>query len=103
MATELANIQSVINGIATQQIPLTAQFNNDGYALLFEPGTYGSASDPLVFQVGYYTEVAGLGAVPQNTTIYGQIDVFPNALDSEPGPVTASYRWAKPATGRTRP
>ena len=30
--------------------------------VFFEPGTYGSAADPLVFQVGYYTQVAGLGA-----------------------------------------
>ena len=27
--------------------------------------------------------MAGLGAVPQDTIINGQIDVFPNALDSE--------------------
>jgi hypothetical protein len=88
-ATELAAIQTVVNNVATQQVPLSAQFNNttnDGYSLFFEPGTYGSASDPLVFQVGYYTQVAGLGAVPQDTKINGQIDVFPNALDSEPGP-----------------
>jgi hypothetical protein len=88
-ATDLAAIQTVVNNIATQQVPLSAQFNNtpnDGYSLFFEPGTYGSATDPLVFQVGYYTEVAGLGAVPQDTIINGQIDVFPNALDSEPGP-----------------
>jgi hypothetical protein len=84
--TELAAIQTVLNNIATQQVPLSAQFNDDGYALLFEPGTYGSAATPLVFQVGYYTEVAGLGTVPQDTVINGQIDVFPNALDSEPGP-----------------
>ena len=82
-ATDLAAIQTVVNNIATQQVPLSAQFNNtanDGYSLFFEPGTYGSATDPLVFQVGYYTEVAGLGAVPQDTIINGQIDVFPNAL-----------------------
>jgi hypothetical protein len=88
-ATDLAAIQTVVNNIATQQVPLSAQFNNtpnDGYSLFFEPGTYGSATDPLVFQVGYYTQVAGLGAVPQDTIINGQIDVFPNALDSEPGP-----------------
>jgi hypothetical protein len=85
-ATDLAAIQTVVNNIATQQVPLSAQFNNtpnDGYSLFFEPGTYGSAADPLVFQVGYYTQVAGLGAVPQDTIINGQIDVFPNALDSE--------------------
>ena len=71
----------VLNNIAAQQVPLSAQFNNDGYAVLFKPGTYGSAATPLVFEVGYYTEVAGLGAVPQDTTINGQIEVFPNALD----------------------
>jgi hypothetical protein len=74
-------IQADLNNIAAQQVPLSAQFNNDGYAVLFEPGTYGSAATPLVFEVGYYTEVAGLGAVPQDTTINGQIEVFPNALD----------------------
>ena len=80
-ATELQAIQTVVNNIASQQVPLSSQFNNDGYALLFEPGTYGSATTPLVFEVGYYTEVAGLGAVPQDTVINGQIEVFPNALD----------------------
>ena len=60
--------------------------------MLFEPGTYGSAANPLVFEVGYYTEVAGLGAVPQDTTINGQIEAFPNALDSATqGPGTNCY------------
>jgi hypothetical protein len=76
-----AAIQADLNAIATQQVPLSAQFNDDGYGVFFEPGTYGSAADPLVFEVGYYTEVAGLGAVPQDTTINGQIEAFPNALD----------------------
>ncbi|HUC13759.1 MAG TPA: hypothetical protein VMS00_04835 [Acidimicrobiales bacterium] len=99
-ASELTAIQTVLNNIATQQVPLSSQFDSDRYALLFEPGTYGSATYPLVFQVGYYTQVAGLGAVPQDTIIYGQIDVFPNALDSEPGPgncfvaATATCYWA---------
>ena len=83
-------IQNDLNNIAAQQVPLSAQFNNDGYAVLFEPGTYGSAATPLVFEVGYYTEVAGLGAVPQDTTINGQIEVFPNALDC----ASASNCWA---------
>jgi hypothetical protein len=83
-AAGLQAIQTVVNNIAIQQVPLSAQFNDQGYALLFEPGTYGSTTTPLVFQVGYYTEVAGLGAVPQDTVINGQIDVFPNALDSAP-------------------
>jgi len=80
-ATELLAIQTAVNNIATQQVPLSAQFNDQGYALLFEPGTYGSSTTPLVFEVGYYTEVAGLGAVPQDTVINGQIEVFPNDLD----------------------
>jgi hypothetical protein len=83
-------IQDDLNNIAAQQVPLSAQFNNDGYAVLFEPGTYGSAATPLVFEVGYYTEVAGLGAVPQDTTINGQIEVFPNALDC----ASATNCWA---------
>ena len=54
-----SQIQATVNAIATQQIP--NQFGTQRYALLFEPGTYGTAADPLNFQVGYYTEVAGPG------------------------------------------
>ena len=50
------------------------------YALLFKPGTYGSAADPLTFQVGYYTEVAGLGASPTDVTINGHVDVYNRCL-----------------------
>ena len=74
-------IQADLNAIASQQVPVTAQFNDEGYALLFEPGTYGSPATPLVFQAGYYTEVAGLGAVPQDTVINGQIEVLANVVD----------------------
>jgi hypothetical protein len=57
---------------------VASQFDSQRYAVFFQPGTYGSASNPLVFQVGYYTEVAGLGAMPQDTVIDGAIDVFNN-------------------------
>ncbi len=73
-----ATIQSDLNSIATQQVPVASQFDNQRYAVLFQPGTYGSAASPLVFQVGYYTEVAGLGAMPQDTVVNGAIDVFNN-------------------------
>jgi hypothetical protein len=73
-----AAIQSDLNAISTQQVPVASQFDSQRYAIFFEPGTYGSASNPLVFQVGYYTEVAGLGAMPQSTVIDGAIDVFNN-------------------------
>jgi hypothetical protein len=69
-----SDIQATVNAIASQQVP--NQFGPQRYALLFEPGTYGSAADPLTFQVGYYTEVAGLGSEPGDVTINGAIDVF---------------------------
>ncbi len=73
-----ATIQGDLNAIAIQQVPVASQFDSQRYTIFFQPGTYGSASDPLVFQVGYYTEVAGLGAMPQDTVIDGAIDVFNN-------------------------
>jgi hypothetical protein len=71
-------IQNDLNNISAQQVPVASQFDSDRYAIFFEPGTYGSAADPLVFQVGYYTEVAGLGYLPQDTVIDGAIEVFNN-------------------------
>ncbi|HEY0716025.1 MAG TPA: glycosyl hydrolase family 28-related protein [Streptosporangiaceae bacterium] len=69
-----SQIQATVNSIATQQIP--NQFGTQRYTLLFEPGTYGSAADPLSFQVGYYTQVAGLGSSPGDVTINGSINVY---------------------------
>ncbi len=57
-----SQIQATVDAIAAQQV--SNQFGTERYALLFEPGTYGTAADPLIFQVGYYTEVAGLGQQP---------------------------------------
>jgi hypothetical protein len=71
-------IQSDLNAIATRQVPVWAQFTSRRYALFFKPGTYGSAADPLVFQVGYYTQVAGLGSTPGKTVINGAVDAFNN-------------------------
>ena len=73
-----AAIQKDLDNIATQQVPIASQFSSRRYAVLFRPGTYGSSADPLVFQVGYYTEVAGLGLMPQDTVINGAVDVFNN-------------------------
>jgi hypothetical protein len=68
-----SQIQATVDSIASQQV--SNQFGTQRYALLFEPGTYGSAADPLIFQVGYYTEVAGLGALPGDVVINGEVDV----------------------------
>jgi hypothetical protein len=69
-----SEIQAAVDAVASRQI--TNQFGDDRYALLFKPGTYGSADAPLVFQVGYYTEVAGLGQSPTDVTINGHVDVY---------------------------
>ena len=66
-----SDIQAAVNGVATQQVP--NQFGPQRYALLFEPGTYGSADNPLNFQVGYYTAVAGLGQSPSDVVINGSV------------------------------
>jgi hypothetical protein len=77
-AMSQAAIQADLNAISTRQVPVGSQFDSNRYTAFFEPGTYGSAADPLVFQVGYYTQVAGLGALPSQTVINGAIDVFNN-------------------------
>jgi hypothetical protein len=69
----LSEIQKAVNAIATQQVP--NQFGTQRYALLFKPGTYGSSADPLNFQVGYYTAVAGLGSSPGDVVINGSVYV----------------------------
>lgn len=69
-----SEIQSMLDAISAQQVP--NQFGAQRYAIMFEPGTYGSKTDPLVFQVGYYTQVAGVGRQPGDVVINGAIDVF---------------------------
>ena len=68
-----SQIQAAVDAVATQQVP--NQFGPQRYALLFKPGTYGSAAQPLNFQVGYYTAVAGLGASPGDVVINGSVYV----------------------------
>jgi hypothetical protein len=73
-----SQIQATIDGIAAQQVD--NEFGTNRYALLFKPGTYGTSASPLTFQVGYYTEVAGLGASPTDVTINGHVDVYNRCL-----------------------
>jgi len=68
-----SQIQATVNTIASKQV--SNQFGTDRYALLFKPGTYGSSSDPLNFQVGYYTSIAGLGRSPGDVVINGSVYV----------------------------
>jgi hypothetical protein len=69
-----SQIKATVDAIASQQV--SNEFGTQRYALLFMPGTYGSVADPLNFQVGYYTEVAGLGSSPNDVGVNGTIDVY---------------------------
>jgi hypothetical protein len=76
-----SRIQAEVDSIASRQAG--NQFGPQRYALLFEPGTYGSAAHPLFLQVGYYTAVAGLGSSPGDVVINGAADSF-NQCGSPP-------------------
>jgi hypothetical protein len=73
-----SQIQARVDAIASQQVD--NEMGPQRYALLFMPGSYGSAATPLIIQVGYYTEVAGLGASPTDVTINGHVDVYNRCL-----------------------
>jgi hypothetical protein len=75
-----SQIQATVDAIANQQVD--NQFGTQRYALLFMPGTYGSTGSALAFQVGYYTEVAGLGASPTDVTINGHVDSYNQCFGS---------------------
>jgi len=70
----LEQIQARLDAIAAQQTD--SEMSAARYAVLFMPGVYGSPKQPLVFQVGYYTDVAGLGASPTEVVINGHADVY---------------------------
>ena len=78
-STPIAQIQATVNAIHAQQVD--AEMGTNRYALLFKPGTYGTVAQPLQMKVGYYTEVAGLGASPADVTINGKIEVYNRCLD----------------------
>jgi len=76
-----ADIQATVDSIYSQQVD--AEMSTRRYSLLFKPGTYGAAGAPLIIRVGYYTEVAGLGASPADTTIVGKVDVYNRCLSPD--------------------
>jgi hypothetical protein len=72
-------IQAAVDTVYAQQVD--AEMGPNRYALLFKPGVYGTAGEPLQLKVGYYTEVAGLGASPTDVVINGKIEVYNRCLD----------------------
>ncbi|KAI1097954.1 glycoside hydrolase family 55 protein [Jackrogersella minutella] len=63
-----AEIQTKVTGIFRQME--ANEFGPERYALLFKPGTYN-----VLFDVGFYTQVAGLGQSPDDVLIEGGVNV----------------------------
>jgi len=63
-----ADIQSKCDAIFDQQE--RSEFGPDRYALFFKPGVYD-----LKVKVGFYTQVYGLGKLPDDVTINGEVHV----------------------------
>jgi hypothetical protein len=70
----VSEIQATVDAIHARQVD--DEMGTNRQLLLFKPGVYGSATQPLQMKVGYYTEVAGLGASPADVTINGKIEVY---------------------------
>ena len=75
----VSEIQATVDAVNARQID--NEMGTEREALLFLPGTYGTDAEPLQFKVGYYTEVAGLGASPSDVVINGKIEVYNRCLE----------------------
>ncbi|HEY9483496.1 MAG TPA: adenylyl cyclase, partial [Micromonosporaceae bacterium] len=74
----LDDIQTALDAAHATQVD--NEMGTQRYAFLFKPGTYGTADDPLQIKVGYYTEIAGLGASPTDVVINGKVEVYNRCL-----------------------
>ncbi|MGX1899550.1 coagulation factor 5/8 type domain-containing protein, partial [Streptomyces anulatus] len=95
------DIQGKVDEIFKKQE--SAQFGSDRYALMFKPGTYND----LNAQIGFYTQIAGLGLNPNDTTFNGDVTVDAGWFDGNAtqnfwrsaenltlNPVSGTNRWA---------
>jgi hypothetical protein len=71
-------IQAVLD--ATHAAQVDNEMGTERYAYLFMPGTYGTDENPLQIKVGYYTEIAGLGASPTDVVINGKVETYNRCL-----------------------
>jgi hypothetical protein len=71
-------IQAAADAISAVQVD--DEMGTNRWSLLFRPGTYGTATEPLQIRVGYYTEVAGLGEDPGDVVINGKVEVYNRCL-----------------------
>jgi hypothetical protein len=74
----VAEIQAALDATHTAQVD--NEMGTERYAYLFKPGQYGTAEQPLQIKVGYYTEIAGLGASPTDVVINGKVEVYNRCL-----------------------
>ncbi|MFF9689594.1 discoidin domain-containing protein [Streptomyces sp. NPDC014623] len=95
------NIQAKVDEIFKKQE--SAQFGTGRYALMFKPGTYNNINA----QIGFYTQIAGLGLKPDDTTFNGDVTVdagwfngnatqnfWRSAENLALAPVSGTNRWA---------
>lgn len=75
----VSEIQAILD--ATHATQVDNEMGTDRYAYLFKPGTYGTPDNPLQIKVGYYTEIAGLGASPTDVVINGKVEVYNRCLE----------------------
>jgi hypothetical protein len=71
-------VQAMLDALAEAQVD--AEMSSARHSVLFLPGAYGTAADPLQARVGYYTEIAGLGASPDDVDITGKLEVYNRCL-----------------------
>jgi hypothetical protein len=64
-----ATIQSQLSSVFTQQ--QSNQFGSNRFAVLFKPGTYNN----IDVNIGFYEQVLGLGLLPDNVDINGNVHV----------------------------
>ncbi|MER6096449.1 discoidin domain-containing protein [Streptomyces sp. NPDC001728] len=94
-------IQAKLDEVFAQQE--SAQFGSGRHAFLLKPGTYNG----LNAQIGFYTQIAGLGLRPDDTTINGDVTVdagwfggnatqnfWRSAENLALNPVNGTDRWA---------
>ncbi len=79
----VSEIQATLDATYIKQVD--NEMGSERYAYLFKPGVYGSDAQPLQIKVGYYTEIAGLGASPKDVTINGKIEVYNRCLEGGTG------------------
>jgi hypothetical protein len=74
----VTQIQATLDAAHARQVD--NEMGTERHAYLFKPGTYGTAEHPLQIKVGYYTEIAGLGAAPTDVVINGKVEVYNRCL-----------------------